>query len=65
MQIAGIYSFKDGKKYIKENHPALLKEVLSVIKSIDASKFKTKTSKEKTMQGKYSSVKPHSERKAS
>ena len=58
MQIAGIYSFKDGKNFIKENHPELLKEVVSVIKSVDASKFRTKISKEKTKQGKilYSPV---------
>ena len=58
MQIAGSYPFKDGKNYIKENHPELLKEVLNVIKSVDASKFRTKISKEKTKQGKilYSPV---------
>ena len=58
MQIAGIYSFKDGKNFVKENHPELLKEVLSVISSIDASNFRTKTSKEKTIEGKllYSPV---------
>ena len=51
MRIAGIYSFKDGLCYIKDKHPELLKEVLSVIKSVDASKCKTKISKEKTRKG--------------
>ena len=51
MRITGIYSFKDGLCYIKNNHPELLKEVLRVIKSVDASKCKTKICKEKKRMG--------------
>jgi hypothetical protein len=52
LKIAAVYSFNNGKKVIDEKYPDLLKEVLMIIKSIDATKCKTKTSKEKTMPGK-------------
>jgi hypothetical protein len=51
MQIAGVYSFKGGKEAVAKRYPALLTEVNEVIRSIDASKYKTKSSEEKTMMG--------------
>lgn len=51
MQIAGVYSFKDGERAVTKHYPELLTEVNAVIKSIDASKYKTKSSEEKTMMG--------------
>jgi len=52
MKIIAKYSHKNGESFIKEKHSAELKEIEEVIKSIDASKFRTKISKEKTMLGK-------------
>ena len=52
MKIVGEYSFNGGKEYIEKNFPNLLKEVKKAIKNVDASKHKTKKSKEKTMKGK-------------
>ncbi len=52
MKIAGRYSFNGGKEYIEKKHWALLKEINRIILSVDANKYKTKTSKEKTMPGK-------------
>ncbi len=52
MKIVGIYSFNKGKEVIEKIHPQLLSEIGEIIKSIDASKYKTKKSKEKTMRGK-------------
>jgi hypothetical protein len=49
--IAGEYSFKNGATYVHKHWPALLDEVYRVIKKVDASQCKTKTSKEKTMPG--------------
>lgn len=51
MKIVGIYSFNGGKEYIEKHFPHLLKEVKQAINKIDAEEHKTKTSKEKTMQG--------------
>jgi len=51
MIIAGEYSFNGGKEYIEKHYPRLLKEVKTVIKSVDAIAHKNKTSKEKTMPG--------------
>ncbi|ACB61827.1 Restriction endonuclease BglII [Exiguobacterium sibiricum 255-15] len=58
MKIDAIYSFNNGNSVIKESYSNELNEILSAIKSIDASKFKTKISKEKTSLGKmlYSPV---------
>jgi hypothetical protein len=51
MQIAGIYSFKNGKAEVEKRYPTLLAEVQGVIKAVDASAHKIKVSKEKTMKG--------------
>lgn len=51
MKIAGVYSFKDGEKEVTKHHPDLLTEVNEAIRSVDAAKCKTKSSKEKTMSG--------------
>jgi hypothetical protein len=48
MQIAGMYSFKNGKEAVAKRYPKLLAEVNDVIKAVDASKHKIKVSKEKT-----------------
>lgn len=44
MIIAGIYSFKDGEKYIGANFPSLFEEIKEIISDVDASKCKIKTS---------------------
>ncbi len=51
MIIAAEFSFNDGDS-IQETHPHLINEVIDIITSVDASKCKTKTSKEITMPGK-------------
>lgn len=51
MRIAGKYSFCGGVEAVTATYPELLGEVTSVIKSINASVFKNKMSKEKTMAG--------------
>ena len=63
MKIAGIYSFNSGKEYVEKHNPALLKEIQEVISLVDASKCKTKISKEKTMKNRrlYSPVKLNKE----
>ncbi len=52
MKIVEIYSHLNGLEYLMVRKPELWKEVQSVIKAVDASKHKTKVSKEKTMKGK-------------
>ena len=52
MIIGGIYSFNNGKEIIEAKYNNELKEVFSVIQSIDSSIHRTKVSKEKTMPGK-------------
>ncbi len=51
MRIAGIYSFNKGKETIKKHFPGLLSEIREIIALVDASKYKSKKSKEKTMRG--------------
>jgi hypothetical protein len=51
MKIAAVYSFNKGKEEITERYAQLLVEVNDTIKAVDASKHKTKISKEKTMPG--------------
>ena len=51
MKVIAKYSFKDGERFISTNFRNEYKEVLDVIHSLDASKCKTKVSKEKTMRG--------------
>ncbi|MDH7509384.1 MAG: hypothetical protein QHH00_08370, partial [Methanomassiliicoccales archaeon] len=52
MEIIAKYSFNGGLEYIQKNHPAEFEEVKDIISKVDASRFKTKISKEKTMPGK-------------
>ncbi len=51
MKIAGVFSFNNGQKLIKEKYPDLLEEIEQAITAIDASTCKTKESEEKTMPG--------------
>jgi hypothetical protein len=51
MRIVGIYPFNNGVEYVKEKYPKELAEIERAIQSIDASLYKTKESKEKTMKG--------------
>lgn len=51
MKIGGIYSFNGGQESVIAHHPDELNEIYNVIQSIDASRHKTKISKEKTMPG--------------
>ena len=52
MRIAGIYSFKGGKKVIEVNFAAELQEIEEAIAGVDSAVHKTKVSQEKTMPGK-------------
>ncbi|HVT86403.1 MAG TPA: BglII/BstYI family type II restriction endonuclease [Chitinophagaceae bacterium] len=52
MKIAQKYSHLNGEEYLLVHHKNLYKEIISIIKSIDASRLMTKESKEKTMAGK-------------
>jgi len=51
MYIIAEFSFKKGKDFIEKHHGTELDEIRKVISSIDASRLKTKISKEKTMVG--------------
>lgn len=51
MKITQKYSHLNGEEYLIVHHRKLYKEIEDVIKSIDASKFMTKESREKTMRG--------------
>jgi hypothetical protein len=51
MRIVQQYSHLNGLEYLMVHHPGLWKEIQVIVKSIDASKHKTKISKEKTMMG--------------
>lgn len=52
MKIAHKYSHLNGEEYLIVHHKKLYDEIVNVIKNIDADKFVTKKSKEKTMKGK-------------
>ncbi|MFA7361955.1 MAG: BglII/BstYI family type II restriction endonuclease [Candidatus Kapaibacterium sp.] len=52
MKIAQKYSHLNGEEYLIVHHKNLYKEITDTIKSINASKFMTKESKEKTKTGK-------------
>jgi hypothetical protein len=58
MKIVENYSHLNGLEYLLVHKPNLWREIQSVISHVDAEKFKTKVSKEKTMRGKilYSPV---------
>jgi len=51
MRIAGIYSFNNGEKVIRDKCPDLLREIESAINSVNAAVHKKKVSREKTMKG--------------
>ncbi|MCX7859633.1 MAG: restriction endonuclease [Chloroflexus sp.] len=51
MKIVGIYSFNKGKEIITCQYQNELEEVQQVIDAVDSTKYKTKTSREKTMSG--------------
>lgn len=51
MKIIAKYSIKNGEEVIKKKWSDELKEVISIIETIDANNFKTKKSLEKTMKG--------------
>ena len=48
MRVAARYSFNNGLAEIERRYPHLLEEIEDVISSIDATKYKTKKSKEKS-----------------
>lgn len=52
MKIAETYSHLNGLEFLLVHKPTLWQEVQSVIANVDASKCRTKVSKEKTMKGK-------------
>jgi len=51
MKLAQKYSHLNGEEYLLVHHKNLYKEIVGVIKCIDASRCLTKVSKEKTMPG--------------
>lgn len=51
MHIAAHYSHLNGFEWLKVHHPSYWNEIQDVVSSIDASTYKTKISKEKTMLG--------------
>ena len=51
MKIADFYSHLNGYEFIKVHKPHLWDEIIDVIESVDAEKFRTKKSREKTMMG--------------
>jgi len=52
MKIVEKYSHLNGEEYLIVHHDDVYKEIIDVIQSVDAEKFRTKVSKEKTMKGK-------------
>lgn len=52
MEIIAEFSFKSGRQFISKHHSTELQEAKDVVSSLDATKLKTKISKEKTMKGK-------------
>ena len=52
MKIEKLYSHLNGHEWILVHQPRMWKEIENVISRVDASKYKTKISKEKGMQGK-------------
>lgn len=52
MIIGGIYSFNKGREIIEANYAKELAEIIEVIHSVNAVKYKDKISEEKTMPGK-------------
>jgi len=52
MRIVDVYSHLNGEEYLLVHHPELYEEIRAVISAVDALRFMTKVSKEKTMPGK-------------
>lgn len=52
MRIVEHYSHLNGLEYLLVHKPVLWEELQQVITSVDAARFKTKISREKTMPGK-------------
>lgn len=52
MKILEKYSHLNGEEYLIVHHKSVLDEIIEVIQSLNAEKFRTKVSKEKTMKGK-------------
>lgn len=52
MQIIEKYSHLNGEEYLIVHHREIVKEIEEIIAEVDANKFRTKISKEKTMIGK-------------
>jgi len=52
MKIGAMYSHLNGFEWIQYHQKAMWSEIDKVIKGVDANKFRTKVSKEKTMKGK-------------
>jgi hypothetical protein len=52
MKITSVFSFNGGKEFIEKHHKAEFDEVKKIISLVNAGKFKTKISKEKTMKDK-------------
>ncbi|MGH9429610.1 MAG: BglII/BstYI family type II restriction endonuclease [Terriglobia bacterium] len=52
MKIAETYSHLNGLEFLLVHKPALWQEIQAVIQAVDATKCRTKVSKEKTMKGK-------------
>lgn len=52
MKVIEKYSHLNGEEHLLVHHKKVFKEILDLIKSVDAKKFQTKVSKEKTMKGK-------------
>ncbi len=51
MEIIEKYSHLNGEEYLIVHHNNIYKEIINIINTIDADKFRTKVSKEKTMKG--------------
>lgn len=51
MLIVGRYSFNSGESFLRQHYTHLVAEIEQIITAIDASKCKSKKSKEKTMPG--------------
>jgi len=52
MKLIERYSHLNGEEYLLVHHKAVYEEILDVIQTLQAEKFRTKVSKEKTMKGK-------------
>lgn len=51
MRIVSTYSHLNGEEFLLVHHKAVYREVIEVVKTVDAGQLKTKVSEEKTMKG--------------